>query len=96
MHAKDTTKVTKMTTKKEIENEIEVRMERIKLIWTFGDKSEFDYERGYIDCLRWILENFKELKVNHDPIFWRRTFGCSNGVDFDEGCKEATRWALEL
>ena len=84
-----------MKTKKEIENEIEVRMERIKQIWTFGDKSEFDYERGYIDCLRLILENFKELKVSHDPIFWRRTFGCSNGVDFDEGCKEATRWALE-
>ena len=57
-----------MKTKKEIENEMEVRMERIKQIWTFGDKGEVDYERGYIDCLQWILENFKELKVSHDPM----------------------------
>jgi hypothetical protein len=45
----------KMKTKKEIEGELEVRNERIWLTWVFKKPMEFDYERGYIDALKWVL-----------------------------------------
>jgi len=85
-----------MKTKKEIEKELEVRKERIKQIRTFGSESEVSYERGYINCLSWILENFKNLEVSNDGIVWKLTTESPNDVNYDEGCKKAIKWALDL
>ena len=45
-----------MKTKKEIEKELEIRKERIRWTGIFKSQREFDYERGYIDALKWVLE----------------------------------------
>jgi len=84
-----------MKTKKEIEKELEIRKERIKQIWTFGSIGEVNYERGYIDRLRWVLENFKVLKANDCKIIWKHVLDSPKDLDFDRGCKEAIRWVLD-
>lgn len=45
-----------MKTKKEIEKELEERNARLPWTWVLGYPEEFDYERGYIDALKWVLK----------------------------------------
>ena len=77
----------------EIEKELEVREKRIRQIRTFGTKSEVNYERGYIACLKWVLGNFKQLKASKDVIVWKLSTETPNDVNYDEGCKKAMKWA---
>jgi len=44
-----------MKTKKEVKNELEDRSARLPWTWVFGFPKDFDYEKGFIDALKWVL-----------------------------------------
>ena len=79
-----------MKTRSEIERELRIRIERIKMVHTFGDDKEVDYERGYVHCLEWALENFNRL--NQRAVLLKQMFQPLANVDQDEGFRAAWRW----
>ncbi len=86
-----------MKTRNEIQRELEDRKQRIKMISTFGDGKEVDYERGYVHCLEWTLRNYNQLSRTtragaRADILYEQLLQSSGNLDQDEGVKAAWSW----
>ena len=79
-----------MKTRSEIERELEMRIERIKMVHTFGNDNEVDYERGYIHFLEWVLKNFNRL--NQKAFVLKQLFQPLSSANQQEGFRAAWRW----
>lgn len=86
--------LTRMKTRKQIEEELETLNERIKQTRIFRSEDEIDYEEGYINCLEWVLKNLEELKIDRSKFAWKRISDSPHSMKWDRGCRDAFEWAM--